>query len=134
MSKILRNLALPIVPLALTMGVGMIDASNTGAEAGSKALDCEIRVSDAGGMVTLEGMVYAKRAVSGSYKLEVFQGGDSGTSVINQGGSFSAGPGGASSLGVVTLGSDGRTSYVAKLKVNWNGGSAKCIERAGGSL
>lgn len=135
MSRFFRTLALPIVPLALTMGVlGMIDGNGNGAAAGSNAVDCEIRVTDSGGMVTLEGMVYAKRAVSGSYRLEVFQGGDSGTSVINQGGSFSAGPGDANSLGIVTLGSDGRSTYVAKLKVNWNGGSAKCVERAGGSL
>lgn len=137
MFKIFRTLAVPFVPLALTMGVfGMIDGNGSNAEAGQggKPVQCEIRVSDIGGMVTLEGMVYSKQAISGSYRLEVYQDGDTGNAAINQGGSFSTGPGGSSSLGVVTLGSDGRTSYVAKLKVNWNGGSAKCVERAGGSL
>src|SRR5919198_2389822 len=107
-----------LVPAALGVGViGAIDGSIERVGIGPKAsqpIRCEIQVKEHGNSVALEGAVFAKTAIEGSYQLRVSKSGSSGSSDINQSGDFSAGPGEPSSLGTVTLGGDGG-SYVAKL-------------------
>ena len=130
-------LAVWLVPAALGVGAaGAIHGSLERVGAGqneSQPIRCEIQVKEHGNSVALEGVVFAKTVVEGSYQLRIAKSGRSGSSDINQSGDFSAGPGEPSTLGTVTLGGDGG-SYVAKLKVTWLGGSTECTERIRGTL
>lgn len=123
------------VTLALGLGV-MIVAAQTGeggmkAEAADGSVRCEIQVKELRSGVQLEGVVIAKKAVQGSYNLQVSSSGGGGRSSINQGGDFDAQPNAPAKLGVVTLGGDGG-SYRAKLKVIWNGEEIECEKKIGG--
>ncbi|HZA01655.1 MAG TPA: curli-like amyloid fiber formation chaperone CsgH [Hyphomicrobiaceae bacterium] len=130
-------LAVWLVPAALGVGViGAIDGSIErvgGGPSASQPIRCEIQVKEHGNNVALQGVVFAKTAVEGSYQLRVSKSGGAGSSDINQSGEFSAGPGEPGTLGTVTLGGDGG-SYVAKLTVTWHGGSTECTERVRGTL
>jgi hypothetical protein len=130
-------LAVWLLPAALGVGAagaihGSIERVGDGQTA-SQPLRCEIQVQERGNRVSLEGVVFAKTAVAGSYQLRVSKSGAAGSSAINQSGDFSAGPGEPGKLGTVTLGGDGG-SYVARLTVTWHGGSIECTERVGGTL
>src|SRR5919108_5037385 len=135
MLMITGPLAVWLVPAALGVSViGAIDGSIErvgGGQSASQPIRCEIQVKEHANSVALEGVVFAKTAVEGSYQLRVSKSGGAGGSDINQRGDFSAGPGERSSLGTVTLGGDGG-SYVAKLTVTWDGGSIECTERVRG--
>jgi hypothetical protein len=130
-------LAAWLVPAALGVGVvGAIDGSieRVGAGPGaSQPIRCEIHVKEHGHSVALQGVAFAKTAVEGSYQLRVTKSGGAGSSDINQSGDFTAAPGEPSTLGTVTLGTDGG-AYVAKLTVTWQGGSTECTERVRGSF
>jgi hypothetical protein len=121
------------VPAALGVGVLGVIASGIERVDASQPVRCEIQVKEHGNSVTLEGVVFAKTAIEGSYQLRVSKSGGGGSSNINQSGDFSAGPGQPSTLGIVTLGGDDG-SYVARLTVTWDGGSIECTERVGGTL
>jgi hypothetical protein len=136
-------LAALLVPLALGLGaIGLSDRMGS-VEAGSatiarligqgmaKPLRCELRVTESGHGVVLEGIVVAKTAIEGAYRLRVSQAGGAGSSDIHQSGDFSAGPGAPSTLATITL---GRGSYSAQLRVTWTGGSIECSEHVGGAL
>jgi hypothetical protein len=123
-------------PLAIWLtGVGAVGVIGSGIERvdASQSVRCEILVKEHGNSVALEGVVFAKTAIEGSYQLRVSKSGGGGSSNINQSGDFSAGPDEPSTLGTVTLGGDGG-SYVARLKLTWDGGSIECAERIGGTL
>ncbi len=94
---------------------------------------CPIQVERRSSGIELKGMVFASSAVAGSYQMLVSSSGGGGSSNINQAGEFEAQPGTPAMLGMVTLGHDGGT-YVAKLRVVWNGNSIECTERVRGSL
>ena len=130
MSLLFRVSALALVPLAAgavsTMG-GIVQSAQAG-----EGARCEIRVSKRGGMTTLEGVVFASAAVSGSYRLSVTSSAGGGGSGIDQSGAFSAKSGETASLGVVSLGG-GAGSHTADLTVRWNGGSSRCSQHAGGN-
>jgi hypothetical protein len=126
------RLAALLVPLALGLCVFSISDSTGSKDAGPQPLRCELRVTESGDRVVLEGVVVAKTAIEGSYRLRVSQAGGAGSSDIDQGGDFSASPGAPSTLGSVTLAGGG--SYYAKLKVTWTGGAIECSERVRGAL
>ncbi len=86
---------------------------------------CEIRAEPAGRGVRLEGLVFADVPLSGTYRFRVSQNGSGGSSQINQGGEFDAGPGEPESLGTVSLGG-GPGSFTATLTLRWAGGSIDC--------
>jgi CsgH protein len=111
----------------LTIGAGQAGSTSDG------PLRCEIHASSAGGMVSLEGVVLADVEVSGSYRFRVASAGGAGGSNIQQGGDFTAGPGGAVTLGEVMLGGQGAV-YDATLEINSGGASVKCAERVGGAI
>lgn len=119
---------------ALGMGViAMTAADNSGAEAGWFTRDkvrCEIKVEPGPYGVQLEGLVFAKGALSGEYELSVTQDGPGAYSLINQSGAFEAGPRQPASLGMVSLG--GGASYTARLKVRAGGEVFTCARRVGG--
>ena len=137
MSLVKGPLAVWLLPAALGIGAagaihGSIERVGAGPTA-SQPLRCEIQIQEHGTSVALEGVVFAKTAVEGSYQLRVTKSGTAGSSDINQSGDFSAGPGEPGRLGTVTLGGDGG-SYVARLTVTWDGGSIECTERVRGTL
>jgi hypothetical protein len=133
MSLVTGPLAGWFVPAALGLGVIGVMASGSERVDASQPLRCEIQVKERGNSVALQGVVFAKTAIEGSYLLRVSKSGGGGSSDINQSGDFSAGPGEPSTLGTVSLGGDGG-SYVARLMVTWDGGSIECTERVGGTL
>ncbi len=122
------------IPLALGLGVMVVasQASEHGASAKAESgpIRCEIQVKHEGGGVQLEGVVFASDAVKGSYRMQVRKTGGGGSSNINQGGDFRAGPQAPARVGTVTLGGDDG-SYSANLKVTWDGGTVECEETVG---
>jgi len=101
---------------------------------GSQGVRCEIRVNGRGSGVSLQGVVHADAAVQGTYQFRVSKSAGAGSSDINQSGGFSVSARSSDELGAVTLGGDSGSSYVAKLKVTWAGGSVECTERVRGTL
>jgi hypothetical protein len=93
-------------------------------QGGAKLPSCEIHVDERAGAIMLEGVVSAASALSGTYRLDVWQNGAS-TSQISQSGDFMVPAGGSSSLGLVSL-TKNAGGYGATLHVRWNGGAADC--------
>jgi hypothetical protein len=94
---------------------------------------CEIVASPAKGMIALEGVLHANAPISGSYRFRVVSHGGGGSSNIQQGGEFFAGPNEPASLGTVMIGNGGG-SYDARLEVIANGKTIACTERTGGAI
>jgi CsgH protein len=119
MSKILASLAALLLPLGTSFA-----ASATIHQSTARLPSCEIRVNERAGAVMLEGVVSAASALSGTYRLDVWQNGN-GRSQISQSGDFTVPAGGSSSLGMVSL-TQNAGGYGATLRVRWNGGIADC--------
>ncbi len=113
------------------IGVAALSAAQAGSDPAS-AVRCEIKASRSGSAVTLEGMVFAKRAVEGSYNLSVKKSGGAGQSDIKQSGAFNASAGTPTSVGTVTLGGEG--TYSATLRIAAEGNTSECTQRVGGAL
>ena len=121
--------------LAALAASGIGTAALSAAQAGSDpaaAVRCEIKARRTGSAITLEGMVFAKRAVEGSYSLSVKKSGGAGQSDIKQSGAFNALPDSPASVGTVTLSGDG--TYSATLRIAAEGTTSECVQRAGGAL
>lgn len=124
MSRLPCLTALTLLPVMFTLGVNpMTGHLVEPAHASQDSARCELRVSKRGGGTTLEGVVIASKAVSGSYRISVAASSGAGSSDIDQSGEFSASPGQPVSLGVVQIGSGG---YAANLTIKWAGGSTSC--------
>ncbi len=119
MSKLLVSLAAVLLPLGASFAASAMVRGSTGT-----LPSCEVRVAERAGAVTLEGVVSAASATSGTYHLDVWQNG-AGTSQISQSGDFTVPAGGSSSLGIVSL-TKNAGGYGATLHVRWNGGAADC--------
>lgn len=141
MLNIVTPLAASLLPLSLVFGAAATIGSN-GAQDGIGAPEeierpapklprCEIRVDYERGSVVLEGIVFARGPVSGSYQMRVSQTGGAGSSEITQSGEFAVSSGSTGSLGVVSL-SNRAGGYVARLRVQWKGGTVDCTGRARG--
>ncbi len=94
---------------------------------------CEIRATQQGSMIALDGMVMAQDAASGSYRFSVASVGGSSNTNIRQGGGFSAGAGDAVRLGRVMVGGSG-SSYDVTLEVTLGAETIECSERVSGSI
>jgi hypothetical protein len=129
MPRIMKSLVASLLPLSMAWAVALpVAGSNvpTPAErAAAKLSRCELRVDDRGDSVVLEGLVFARAPVSGSYQLRVSQKGATGSSDIVQSGDFSIGSGETGPLGIVSL-STNTKRYVAKLSVQWDDGAPEC--------
>lgn len=132
MSVISRSSAIVLVPAMLGLCAAAVATISVG-QSGSPSVRCEIQIKGRGKSVMLEGVVFAKTAVQGSYTFRISKSGGAGHSDIDQSGDFNAGPDRAATLGTVTLGGDGGT-YVAKLKVTAEGRTIECSKRVGGTL
>lgn len=113
------------------IGVAALSAAEAGSDV-SSPVRCEIRASRSGSTITLEGMVFAKRAIEGSYRMSVRKSDGAGQSDIKQSGAFNASPGAAATIGMVTLGGEG--TYAATLRIAAEGSTTECVQRAGGAL
>jgi hypothetical protein len=136
MTEAFRNHGRRFLPLALGLGV-MVMAAQSGDD-GMKAyaggpVRCKIEVEQSGNGVELQGVVYASKAVRGSYELVVTKSAGGSRSNIAQAGEFDASPDTPTRLGIVQLGGDSG-SYSAKLKVKWDGDEVECHKSAGGWL
>jgi hypothetical protein len=127
------NMKHMVLPALTVLGIGA--AALSAAQAGSdpaSAVRCEIKASRSGSDITLEGMVFAKRTIEGSYNLSVKKSGGAGHSDIKQSGAFNASPGTPGSAGTVTLGGEG--TYSATLRIAAEGNTTECVQRTGGAL
>lgn len=132
---ILRLISFPAKAAALGVGLAALgfasgagQAGSTGTAETSGPVRCEILTHSAGGMTTLQGVVHADIAVSGTYSFRVTGSGGGGSSNISQGGGFTAGPDAPAALGQVMLGGG---VYNARLSVVAGGVSIECSERTG---
>ena len=121
------SLAAALLPLTLAWSAA------AGGDLPSQTLgdgpSCDLRVAHDGGSLVVEGLVFVPAPVSGSYELEISQGGYAGGSNIRQGGDFAVAPGKDNSLGVVSLPSGG--GYAATLIVRWHDGAPDCTRHIG---
>ena len=108
-----------------TAGLAMA-ASTTVFAKSAGPVQCELNVSSTGGGVMLTGVARAAIAASGSYSLIIAKDGDSGSADIEQGGNFSVGAGGSSTLSQVNINLERGASYSAILTVTSKSGSFTC--------
>jgi len=132
MIRIITPLAASLLPLSLAWGAAGIsvnDSSVDGYLAEPMLPRCELRADDSGENIVLEGFVFARKPVSGSYQLRVSQRGTGGSSDIVQSGEFNIESDSTGSLGIVSL-SKGTSRYEAKLEVQWDEGAPDCMAGA----
>ena len=134
MASIVTTLAASLLPLSLAWAaLGMpVNGNDTWAQEEQAAPvrpRCQLRVDADGESIVLEGVVFARKSVAGSYHLRVSQQNAGGSSDIIQSGDFIVESGSTASLGTVSL-SNGVSRYVAKLTVQWDDGAADCLAEA----
>lgn len=108
----------------LVVALATAGAGFSRAESENGPLRCEIITDNAGGMVSLEGVVHAASALAGSYSFTVKSSGSGGSSDIEQGGEFAAAAGETVSLGQMSLGSG--STLDATLTVTAAGSTVEC--------
>ena len=117
--------ALVVIP------VGAVATMTTAKTLESGSQFCDIGATPAGGgMVKLDALVHADKAVSGSYTFRVEKTGGGGSSTINQGGDFDAKAGQTATLSTVSLGGKG-AQYKATLDVTIGGKTMSCTKQTG---
>jgi len=132
MSNVIAPLAAWLLPFSIgwaAMGIadgnggGVVPQGSTG-----RSPACEIRVHQSDNSIILEGLVFGRADVSGSYHMQVRQKG-LGSSRISQSGDFKVRAGTPGSLGIVSL-AKGAGNYFATLTVNWDDGASDCVAQA----
>ena len=124
----------PLAAAPLVLGLGVAGFAMADSEPDSTdPVRCEILATPANGMIALEAVLHTDVALSGSYLFRVTSSGGAGSSNIQQGGMFSAGPDRPATLGTVMLGNSGGT-YNASLEIQSNGTTVACTERVGGAI
>lgn len=116
----------------LMVGLGIAVAAVGVGQAGSSSggpLDCEIVQTTSGGMMRLEAVARANRALAGTYQFRVTGGGVN----ISQGGEFEASASAPSTLGSVMLGGSSG-GYDVRLEVKAGGLSATCAQHVRRSI
>lgn len=114
----------------ILLPVGAV-ATVTSAKPSDSTQLCDISATTSSGMVKLDALLHADKAVAGSYTFQVRKTGGGGSSTINQGGDFNAAPGQTATLSSVSLGSQGAV-YKAKLDVTIGGKSFSCMKQIPG--
>lgn len=112
--------ALVITGAACTAGIATSQAQKA-----PEPLLCELRLSEAGRMVTFSAEAEARQAIRGSYQFDIDQRSASGRSTIRQGGEFDLKVGERKVLGEVSL--SGRVrDFAVSLSVTSNGQTRTC--------
>jgi len=114
-----------LIPATLGLALAGCSAVAGPGSASADPLRCEIVAKSSGGSTRLEAVAHADKSVHGSYSFRVASGGAAGSSTIQQGGDFEAGPGRSPTLGVASFGG----SYNAKLELTANGRNVGCERR-----
>jgi hypothetical protein len=129
MSNIISPLAVWLLPLSICWAAMAIADGDDGDRGPADRFPaCEIVADQSGNSIILEGLVFGRADVSGSYHMQVWQKG-LGSSRISQSGDFKIPAGAPASLGIVSL-ARGSGSYSATLTVRWNDGAADCVAQA----
>lgn len=123
----------PIFAAAIGLPLAAIAAGATPATPTTAPLSCAIETASVGGGIALESTVRTDVALSGSYKFRVESAGYSGSTNFQQGGGFSAAPGGPVTLGRIMLG-DAGAIYDATLEIAAYGTTVTCTKRVGGKI
>lgn len=133
MSSLMSNFV--TVPRLMVAALVLVPVAAVATMSTAKTFDstqlCEIGATPAGGgMVKLDALVHADRALSGSYTFRVEKTGGGGSSTINQGGDFDAKAGDTATLSSVSLGAKG-ARYKATLDVTIGGKTVSCTKQTG---
>ncbi len=112
--------ALVITGAACTAGIATSQAQKT-----AEPLVCELRLSEAGRVVTFSAEAEARQAMRGSYQFDIDQRSASGRATIRQGGEFDLGAGERAVLGEVSL-SGRKRDFAASLTIKANGQTKTC--------
>lgn len=125
----------PARTVLLLFGLGAAGIAIGAGDPGKAAepVRCEIRAHSTDGRTSLEGVVQADKAVSGSYRLRVKSSGTSGSSNIDQGGDFTAGPGNPATLGTVMLDTLG-ARFDASLTITVDGKTIECADQTDSAI
>lgn len=110
-----------VLPLALS-ALGLAGTAGMAQAASTTAVQCDVRVTDAGGERTLEAVIKTAQPLTGSYQLDVSTSGGGNSSSTSQSDDFSVGAGET----VLSSTSFNAGSYAATLEVTWGGGSVSC--------
>ena len=102
-----KHKAFRSMPLLLGLGVAGLAIGAGAASSSDEPLRCEIKAESMNGMISLQGVIHADVALSGSYRFKVESAGGGGNTNMSQGGAFTAGPGEEVLLGRVMLGNAG---------------------------
>lgn len=105
-----------IIALA-ALGIAAVGANaDTSAAPQNAGLACGVSTATERGMLTIEGVLESRKALSGEYRFAIRSQSAGGSSNISQGGEFSAAPGAAVSLGhvMVNAGSAVTIDFVVK--------------------
>lgn len=100
--------------------------------AASERLGCKIGVNRTGAGLQVLAFVSAPRPIQGSYRMQVTTIAPYGSSTMNHGGTFTAGPGAPQVVGRFSLAGSGR--YTAMLQVTADGRTIDCNERIDGAM
>lgn len=114
-----------LLPAALGLALAGCSAVAGPGSASAESLRCEIVAKSSGGSTRLEAIAHADKATHGRYTFRVASGGAAGSSTIQQGGEFEAGPGHSPTLGVASFGG----SYNARLELVAGGRNVGCDRR-----
>lgn len=122
-----------VAPVMIGVAIAGAAYAAAGDDAAPDGTRCEIKATQQGSMISLDGVLFADSQVSGSYRFQVTSVGGSGNTNIRQGGGFAAGAGEEVTLGKVMVGGYG-AFYDASLEVTLGGETFKCSERVGGNI
>ena len=125
-SKLLTRVAPVLIGVAIA---GAAYAASNG-DNDQMPTRCEIKTTQQGSMISLDGVFVADSDMSGSYRFQITSIGGSGNTNIRQGGGFSAEAGDEVTLGRVMVGANGAL-YDASFEVTLGGETFKCSERVG---
>jgi len=119
--------------VVLGLGAGAVAAGNGMATSSNGPLRCAIEATATGAAIALESRVETEVALSGSYRFRVASAARSGATNVQQGGGFSAVPGGPLVLGRILLG-DASAIYDATLEIDADGTTITCTRRVSGKI
>lgn len=114
--------------LVLIPAVAMATMTTAGQASADKL--CAINATREAGMVRLDALVHADKALAGTYSLQLEKTGDGGTANISQGGEFDARAGQVVTLTSVSLDAK-RAHYKAVLNVEAGGKIFRCTRQSG---